>query len=180
MDKIKLLLTLTTIAIVVIPIVGTLIAYQGNLLGLFIPPEVNEIADDLLSGGANGPGLEPPTMVGPPQYDEASQTVTLTFEYKNTFPFDITVNSMSGNIECDDHGFPLGDANLSKPVSIGAGETATLIVLGTWTEEAISHFQTAHAGEETADVSLVDLAVDIKGIKVQTNERIPISDVPVP
>ena len=46
MDKIRLLLTLITIAIVVIPIVGMLLAYQGNLLGLFVPPEITEIGDD--------------------------------------------------------------------------------------------------------------------------------------
>jgi hypothetical protein len=177
MNKMRLILTLITVAIVAGPLIGMLIAYQNNLLGLFIPPEVNEIAENLSGGGSNGPQIEP---VGPPQYDEASQTVTLTFRYKNTFPFDVTVNSLSGNIECDDHGFLLGDATLSEPVSVDAGATATLTVVGTWTDEAISHFETAHAGEETAAVSLVDLAVDIKGIKVQTNERIPISDVPIP
>jgi hypothetical protein len=180
-DKVRLLLTVITIAIIAVPILGMLLAYQNNLLGLFIPPEINEIAEDLMGGGGtNGPGLEPPTMVEPPQYDPASRTVTLTFQYKNTFPFDITVNSMTGNIECDEHGFPLGNASLSKPVSIDAGKTATMTVVGTWTEQAISHFETAHAGEETVDVALVDLAVDVSGITVQTNERISIPDVPIP
>lgn len=168
MDKVRLLLTLITIAIVVIPIVGMLLAYQDNLLGLFIPPEINEIADDLMGGdGANGSGLEPPTMVGEPEYDEASRTFSVTFQFKNTFPVDITINSLSGNIECVDHGFHLGNASLSKPVSIDAGETKTMTVLGTWTEEAISHFHTKHAGEETVDVVLVDFAVDVSGIQIQ-------------
>jgi hypothetical protein len=180
MDKVRLLLTLITIAIVVVPIVGMLLAYQNNLLGLFISPEINEIADNLSGGGTNGPGLEPPTMVGPPEYDPASRTVTLTFQYKNTLPFDITIKSLSGNIECDEHGFPLGNASLSKPVSIDAGETKTMTVVGTWTEQAINHFHTAHAGEETVDVVLVDFAVDVSGITVQTNERISIPDVPIP
>jgi len=181
MDKVRLLLTLITIVIIVVPIVGMLLAYQNNLLGLFIPPEINEIADDLMGGdGANGSGLGPPTMVGEPEYDEASRTLSVTFQFKNTFPVDITVNSLSGNIECDDHGFSLGNASLSKPVSIGAGETKTMTVLGTWTEEAINHFQTDHAGEETVNVNMVDLAVDVSGIKVQTDERIPIEDVPIP
>ena len=132
MDKIRLLLTVITIAIVVIPIVGMLLAYQDNLLGLFVPPEITEMADDLLGGdGDNGSGLEPPTMVGEPQYDEASRTFSVTFEYKNSFPVDITIKSLSGNIECDKHRFPLGNTSLSKPVSIDAGETGTLTVLGT-------------------------------------------------
>jgi len=171
MDKVQLLLTLITIAIIVVPIVGMLLAYQNNLLGLFIPPEINEIADDLMGGdGTNGSGLEPPTMVGEPQYNETSRTFSVTFQYKNSFPFDITIKSLSGNIECYEHGFILGNASLSKPVSIAAGETGTLTVLGTWTEEAINHFKTKHAGEEFVDVVLVDFAVDISGIQLQLDQ----------
>jgi len=168
MNKLRLALTLITVAIVAGPLIGMLIAYQNNLLGLFIPPEVNEIAENLGGGGSNGPQIEP---VGPPQYDEASRTVTLTFRYKNTFPFDITVNSLSGNIECDEHRFRLGNASLSEPVSIDAGETGTMTVLGKWTDEAINHhFPTEHAGEETVDVVLVDMAVDISGIQLQFDQ----------
>jgi len=170
MDKIRLLLTVITILIVVIPIVGMLLAYQGNLLGLFIPPEVNEIADDLMGGDGDN-GMGPPTMVGEPQYDEASHTFMVTFEYKNSFPVDITIKSLSGNIECAEHGFPLGNASLSEPVSIDAGETGTMTVLGTWTDEAISHFGNMHGDEETVDVVLVDMAVDISGIQIQLDQN---------
>jgi hypothetical protein len=167
MDKVRLLLTLITIAIIVVPIVGMLLAYQGNLLGLFIPPEINEIADNLSGGGTNRAGLEPPTMVGEPEYDEATRTFSATFQFKNTFPVDLTIKSLSGNIECDEHRFPLGNASLSKPVSIDAGKTGTLTVLGTWTEQAISHFHTAHAGEDTVEVKMVGLTVDVSGIQIQ-------------
>jgi hypothetical protein len=171
MDKVRLLLTLITIAIIVVPIVGILLAYQNNLLGLFIPPEINEIADDLMGGdGTDGSGLEPPKMVGEPEYDEASRTFSVTFQFKNTFPVDITINSLSGNIECAEHEFHLGNASLSKPVSIDAGETGTMTVLGTWTEEAISHFETAHGDEELVDVVLVDFAVDVSGIQIQIDQ----------
>ena len=109
MDKVRLLLTLITIAIVVVPIVGMLLAYQGNLLGLFVPPELNEIADDFMGGdGADGSGLEPPAMVGEPQYDEATGTFSASFQFKNSFPLDITVKSLTGNIKCVEHRFLLG------------------------------------------------------------------------
>jgi hypothetical protein len=170
MDKVRLLLTLITIAIIVVPIVGMLLAYQNNLLGLFIPPEINEIADKMSGGGTNGAGLEPPTMVGEPEYDEATQTFSATFQFKNSFPVNLTIKSLSGNIECDKHGFTLGNASLSKPVSIDANKTGTLTVLGTWTKEAISHFDTAHKDEEFVDVVLVDFAVDISGLQLQFDQ----------
>ena len=176
MDKIRLILTLVTIAIVVIPIVGMLLAYQGNLLGLFVPPEINQIADDFMGGdsgnnGDNGHGLEPPTMVGEPTYDEEAGTFSATFEFTNSFPIDITINSLSGNIECVEHHFTLGTANLSDAVSIDAGETGMLTVNGQWTDAGKSHFQNDHASEEFVDVVLSNLAVDISGIQLQMDEN---------
>jgi hypothetical protein len=170
MDKIRLLLTVITIVIVVVPLVGVLLAHQGNLLGLFVPPEVNDIADSLMSGDS---GMEPPTIVGEPQYDEVSHTFSVTFQYKNSFPMDITIKSLTGNIECTEHGFHLGNASLSEPVSIDSGETGTLTVLGKWTNEAINHFDDPdfHGNEENVEVVLVDMAVDISGIKIQLDQN---------
>jgi hypothetical protein len=172
MDKIRLLLTVITIAIVVVPIVGMVLSHQGNLLGLIVPPEINEVADDLMGGdGDNGPGLEPPAMVGEPQYDEATGTFSVSFQFKNSFPLDITIKSLTGDIECAEHRFLLGNASLSKPVSIDAGETGTLTVVGKWTDEAINnHFPNEHTGEETVDVVLVDFVVDISGIQIQLDQ----------
>lgn len=171
MDKIRLLLTVITIVIVVVPLIGTLLRYQDNLLGLFVPPEIREVANGLMGGnGDNGFGMEPPTMVGEPQYDEASHTFLVSFQYKNSFPAGITIKSLSGNIECVEHGFHLGNTSLSKPVSIDAGETGTLTVLGKWTDEGISHFGVAHGDEENVDVVLVDMAVDISGIQIQLDQ----------
>ena len=173
MDKVRLLLTVISIVIVVVPIVGTVLMYQNNLLGLFIPPEANEIIDTLSNsgGGSEGPMLEP---VGEPQYDEASRTVTMTFQFKNTFPFDVSINSMSGDVECAAHGIHLGTITLDKPVSIDKGETKTITILGTWTEDAITHFQTAHAREEMVDANLVGFTVDVKGIQFKMNQRMEI------
>jgi hypothetical protein len=166
MDKVRLILTLVTIAIVVIPIVGMVLAYQGNLLGLFVPPEMNQLGEDLM-GGEDGPGMEPPTMVGGPEYNFTEKTFSVTFQYENSFPMDITVKSLTGNIECQEHGFHIGNASLSDPVSIPAGETGTLTVVGSWTEEAVDHCETMHADEEMINVALVDLAVDFSGIQIQ-------------
>jgi hypothetical protein len=171
MDKIRLLLTVITVVIVFVPLVGALLAYQNNLLGLFVPPEITQIADDLMGGdGDNGSGLEPPTMVGEPQYNATEHTFAATFEFKNSFPIDITVKSLTGNIECEAHRFPLGNASISEPVSIDAGETGTMTVLGKWTDEGIDHFASAHGNEENMDVVLVDFDVDISGIQIQLDQ----------
>lgn len=181
MEKVRLVLTLVTIAIVVIPLVGVVLAYQDNLVGLFVPPEMTEMADGLMGGdGMDGSGIEPPTMVGEPEYDPETQTFSISFQFENPFPMDITIESLTGNIECAEHRFHLGVASLSEPVSIDAGETGILTVLGTWTDEAIIHFESAHGNEELVDAVLLDLAVDISGLQLEMGQGQMEQNIQVP
>ena len=87
-----------------------------------------------------------------------------------------------GNIECAEHGFLLGNASLSEPVSIDAGETGTLTVLGKWTDEGMDHFSDPnfHGDEELVDVVLVDMAVDISGIQIQLDQTQMEQEMQVP
>jgi hypothetical protein len=164
MDKVRLVLTVISIAIIAVPLVGILLVNQGNLLGLIVPPEANDIIDQLSSaGGSDAPMIEP---VGEPQYNETAHTVTMTFDFTNPVPFDVTLNSMSGNVECVAHHFPLGNLTLEKPVSVAKGETKPITIIGNWTDAAIAHFRDAHAGEAMVDANIVDLTVDVKGIQV--------------
>jgi hypothetical protein len=174
MDKIRLLLTLITLAIIVGPVVGIVIVYRNNLLGLVVPPEVTEIVSGTF---VTKKPLEP-QFVGS-EYNITSRTVTLTFNFSNPFNFDLTINSMSANIECAVHKFLLGHAALNDPINVRVNETAVITILGTWTEDAISHFQTAHAGAESIDVDLVGLTINIKGINIQIKDRIKIPNVPI-
>jgi hypothetical protein len=169
MDKIKLILTLITIVITVVPIVGVLLSNQGNLEGLFIPPEINEIADKFSGAeGSDGPQVE---KVGPPEYDAASRTIRQTLEFKNTFPLDITLKSMSSDVQCVEHGVDLGASRIEEPVNIPMGETRTVTLLITWTEDAVSHFRTEHHSEENVEVVLVNVGVDISGIQLKLDQN---------
>jgi hypothetical protein len=175
LDKVRLILTVITIAINVIPIAGILIVYQNNLLGLIVPPEINNIIND---------GIIPEDPLGnltfvDSQYDAASRTVTLTFEVTNPLEFDLTVNSMSADVQCDAHDFPMGHVTINNPVYIGAGETAAINVIGTWTEEAENHIQTAHAGAQSIDVELVGFTINVDGLIIQTDEHVKIPNFPV-
>ena len=175
MDKIRLLLTLITLAIVVGPVVGIVILYQNNLLGLVVPPEVIEIVSGTF---VTEESLKPPKLVSS-QYDVSSRTVTLIFNFTNPFTFDLTIKSISANIECSVHTVLLGHATLDEPINVRASETAVITVLGTWTEDAISHFQSAHAGAKSIDVDLVGLTIDVKGINIQMKDRVSIPNVPI-
>ena len=181
MDKIKLILTLITIAITVVPIVGVLLTYQDNLVGLFVPPEINDIADKFSGGGggggSDGPQVEP---VGPPEIDPVSGTIRQSIEFKNTFPLDIRLKSMSGDVQCVEHGSNVGVASLEDSVSIPAGETGIVTLIVTFTDEGINHFKSEHVGEETVEVVLVNVGVDISGIQIGLDQNMMDQQMEIP
>src|SRR3990170_7490320 len=146
MDKVRLALVLLTVAITVGPILGIVLAYRDNLIGLIVPSEMNQFMSSL--GNTDPQNIIQPET-GPPdvQYDASSRTFTAAFPMKNPFPMDTTIDSMSGPMECDEHSFPLGPMSLKSPVSMKTGETATVTVQGTWTDAAVNHFEMAHQGE---------------------------------
>jgi len=172
MDKIKLILTLITITITVVPLVGALLAYQGNLVGLFVPPEINEIADKFSGGGGNGGGSDGPQVepVGPPEIDPVSHTIRQSIAFKNPVPFDITLKSLSGDVQCVEHDADVGVASLEDSVSIPAGETRTAILVINM-EKGENHLKSLHATEENVEVTLVNVSVDISGIQLQLDQN---------
>jgi hypothetical protein len=196
MDKVRLLLVLFTIGTAVGPLAGVVVVYRNNLLGLVVPPEIgNGSFSNLVTGNApNGSPGEGPNAAngslgqgpfGLPQYvsmqsDPTSRSYSMTFNFTNPLNFDLTLNSMSANVEDAQDGFPLGPVSLSSPVHLVAGETSLITVNGTWTEDAANHLATVHAGAKTFDVDLVGLHVDMGGVNLQLNDRMTIPNVPIP
>lgn len=179
LTKVRLILTAITIIINVVPVVGVLLMNQNNLVGLIIPPEINTIVNDVVVPEEQlQEALGNITFVGS-QYDAASRTTTITFEVTNPLQFDMIVDAMSADVRCDEHDFPLGHATINNPVAISAGETVEIDVAGTWTQEALHHFLTAHAGAKNVDVELTEISVTVNGISIQTDEVMKIPDFPV-
>jgi hypothetical protein len=179
LNRVRLILTAITIAINVVPIAGVLLMNQNNLLGLIIPPEINTIVNDVVAPKEQlGESLGNVTFVDS-HYDAASRMATLTFEFTNPLQFDMTVDSMSADVRCDEHDFPLGHAIINNPVAISAGETAEIDVAGTWTQDALQHFLKAHAGAKKIDVELTEISVTVNGVSIQTDEVMKIPDFPV-
>lgn len=180
MDKVRVILILITVAIIIGPIAGTVLIYRNNLIGLVFPKELGSP-----SNPSNNSVLDPIASFAPPQYvnstyDNATRSFSVTFNFTNTFPLPLSIKSMSCNVECTAHRFPLGAASLANPVQMNAGETVDVTMVGNWTEGAIDHFQTDHAGEKTTDVDLVGMTVDAGGVNLQLSNRQTVPNVPIP
>jgi hypothetical protein len=170
------------------PVLGVVLAYQDNLKGLVVTPQV----ENMMSGGSflTGGKFDLPQFVSATP-DLAGRTVSLVFEFTNPFDYDLTVKSISADIVCSEHGFLLGHASLAEPTNIGesatvamdfveptlipAGATAELNIRADWTEEAEVHFRTEHPGAPNIDAKIVGLKINVNDITVESNAAYPIS-----
>jgi hypothetical protein len=62
----------------------------------------------------------------------------------------------------------LGHAAIPKTVEIPSSQSADLTVVFAWTEAAQEHMLSAHPGESTINVDLVNITVSVSGITIET------------
>src|SRR5512139_3929826 len=132
MQKVGLVLILINILAIAGPIAGVAAVYYNNPVEMIIPADVEEAVTAAIETDET---LELPQYIDS-TYDTDSRTVTATFSFKNPFEFDLTVNTVSADVECATHSFSLGHAQLSNPVTIPADTTATIAVVFAWTQTA--------------------------------------------
>ena len=72
----------------------------------------------------------------------------------NTSSVNMTLTSVNGTVECDEHHFPIGPVHLKEPVTLKAGELGTVTITGEWSEEGVAHLETAHQGQQAVRCSL--------------------------
>jgi hypothetical protein len=178
MNKLHLALTVLTVAIIVLPIIGVVYAYRGNLVGLVLPPELESLA----SGNYSTSRFQPPTPAGQPTYDPATNTVTFSFTFTNPLENTIELENLSANVICKDDGFLLGNVSVNQPITIAPGKTGTINASGCWTQGALDYFKAYHSGPEDDDinVSLENLNVNVAGIQMHMDELADAGWVPLP
>jgi hypothetical protein len=111
--------------------------------------------------------------------DLISRTVKFSFNFTNPLSIGLSLDSFTADVSCSVHGFGLGSAVLENPVFLKPNATVPVSVVATWTEGAIAHFASAHAGENTISVDLSNINVDLGGISLSLPQKISIPDVPL-
>ena len=181
MNKVKMLLTLLTIAITVTPIVVEVLIYRDNLLGLIIPSEIT----DLINGERNSSNsignnavdrllnsdFDLPQPVGEPQYDPETRTLSATFSFTNPLQTPISVDKISSGIVSHDDGFVIGNLLIDKPIRLDPGQSADITTTATLSAEAINYLKAKSVDQDSINVDLVDLNVDLAGIQVQLDKQ---------
>ena len=171
MQLLGLLLLLLNVGSIAAPVAGVAIIHSQNITEIIIPPEVETIVDEVVNAASS---FEMPQFIEA-VWDEDTNIVEITFSFTNTFDFDLTLNEVSANIKCTEHGVALGHAELSEVIKLVPGETQIITIVFTWTEEAENHFITAHSEDLSVDVTLTNLVLDVSGINIETPEQIVLS-----
>jgi hypothetical protein len=185
MNKVKILLTLLSVAITVIPIITVVYIYQNNLMGLVIPPEIMNMVNgkNNSNSGSNSSSLlnsfQAPQSVGEPQYNPETKTATFTFNFTNPLSTPITVNTLEADIVSHDDGTFLGNVSIEKALTLAPGQTADITALGKVSDEAINYFESLHPGQNYINIDFINLNVDMAGVKVQV-DRQNVGNIPIP
>jgi hypothetical protein len=193
MKKLKIFLTLLSVAIIVVPVAFEVLLYRDNLLGLIVPPEMinlfnghsrNSDGGSLISGNSDissllNSGFELPQLVGSPQYNPDTNTLSLIFNFTNPLETSIAVDKLEAGIISHDGGVFLGNVSLSKPLRLEPGQTLDITVLDVFSPETINYFKTNVIDQNSINVDFVNLNVDVAGITVQV-DRQNIGNIPIP
>ena len=171
-------LTILSIAIIVVPIVGVVYTFRGNLAGLVLPPELKSLA----SGNYSASRFEPPMPEGQLTYDSAAKTFTFSFKFTNPLPNTISVENISADVFCKDHRVLLGNVLINEPMTIAPNEAVTLDASGGWTQAALEHFKAYHNGPEDDDINVAfeNLNVNMAGVQVHLDKLADAGWVPLP
>jgi hypothetical protein len=162
------MLLLINVGSISAPLAGVAIIHHQDLTELVIPPEVENIVEVTSSAATS---FEFPQFIEA-TWDEETFTCILTFQFTNTFDFNLTLNQVSADIACTLHNYPLGHTSLLNQVHLEPQTTQMITILFTWTQEAEEHFLTEHSEEQTVNVTLSNLVLDVSGINIETPEQI--------
>lgn len=174
MQTVGVILVILNILTIAAPIAVVAVNYQNNLSELVIPSEISQLMNNTFPSGLE---VKLPTIVNVTS-NNLTQTVTLTVNFTNPVNYNLTLKEITANIQCQNHNFSLGKANISEPTQIPALQTIQLIIFFNWTPEAENHFQSEHLGATSLAIKIVDLSVNMNEIMIQIPQTIGPIEVP--
>jgi hypothetical protein len=187
MRKLKIILTLITIAISVIPTAYVVFSYRDNLEALIIPPQITDIVNGETSN-INGsitdnssdlfnPDFNLPQPTGEPQYDPQTNTVTFDFTFTNPLSTPITVEKINSGIVTHDDAVFLGNLTTDQPIKLGSQQTGEITANAKLTDQAINYLKTQNQSQ--LNVDLINLDIEVGGITVHV-DRQNIGNIEIP
>ena len=154
-----------------LPMLATVLAYQNNLSGLIIPPQLA----DAMSG--NGQAMQQvlpdfsnmsdvkPVYNNDLQFNPETGSFSFSVSMESPLKTPITFNSLSTTIT-DENGTVLGNVNLAHPIAFTPGENSSIPIEGALSQELITLLE-----EQGVDLSNPDFNPEnLQGINLDMNK----------
>jgi hypothetical protein len=125
----------------------------------------------------NSGGVSPVYLSG--QVNTVQKTITLTFSINNGLNHDTTINSMSGTLEITADQYSLGAVSSSSPVTIPSGQTVTLTVSGTLTQNGLNNLNDHYSHVTSLDVTVVNGKMTEDGVTNQGAQSQDLGDIAI-
>lgn len=186
MDKVKIALTLISIAIIASPLLVELVIYRDNLLGLILPPQIQNLVNGDKGSGSQSQQqtdlsqFQIPQPVGQPQYNPSTGAFALPFNFTNPLTTQISINQLSADITSAQDNTPLGTVSINGPITINPNQNAIINVTGNLSPQEVNQLQTQGQQSRSVPISLANLNVDVGGIKIHLDQLSDIGSIPIP
>ena len=137
MNKVKILLTLLTIAITVGPLIYVVLIYQDNLPGLVMPPQIQNLTNGDTSGVLSSQ-ITPPTAAGNAQYNPDTGAFSYPINFTNPLTTQISIDQVSAQLKSKDDNALLGSINMDQPINIAPGQSAIINATGNISQDTLN------------------------------------------
>ncbi len=172
MDKLKIALTLLSIAIAVGPIAGMLCVYRDNLPGLVLPPQIQ----NLINGGNSVTDqssqslgqFQMPQPVGQPQYDPNTGAFSYPLNFTNPLKVELSLQQFSADVYSENNQL-LGNISINQPININPGDNAIINATGNLSQDAINQLSAKYLGDGNLNIALENVSVTVDGVNVHVD-----------
>ena len=160
-----------TLCCIILPMLLTVLAYQNNLSGLVVPPQLagalygnNQAVQQVLPDLNNMKDIKP-VYNNDLEFNSENGSFSFSVSLENPLNTSVTFNSLSTTIT-DENGTVLGNVNIVHPVALTPGEDSTIPIEGALSLEMITLLQ-----EQGIDLSNPDFNPEnLQGTNLDPNK----------
>ena len=191
MEKVKFILTIVSVAIIVVPMVVELYAYSSNPLGLIIPPQLQDLMSGQGSNNLSGsggllpqnsqsgqsqslPNFQMPKPAGQVQYNPTTGDFSVPFNFTNPLSAPLSVEQFSAQVVGANNAV-LGNVSIA-PVNVGAGANAIVTAAGSLNQSAVNTLESEYQNGNL-DVSLRNVNLNVGGVTVHIDQTSDIGQI---
>ena len=173
MDKVKLALTILSIAIIIVPLALEVYTYKDNLEGLVLPPQIQNLMNGSSNGASSGvqssvspslPNFQIPQPVGQPQYNPTTGALSYPFNFTNPLSTQLSFSQLSAQVATED-GTPIGNVSIPQAITIAPGANSIITAVGNLNPAMVNQLA-AQYQSGTLNIALNNVNVVVGGINV--------------